>query len=80
MERRLIEEYEAFLDRCEREIADDRMDLAVALAALPDQIRGFGPIKERAVLNYARERRDLLERWSSATPRLSARAKQASAA
>ena len=80
MERRLIEEYEAFLDRCERELDDDHVDLAAALAALPDQIRGFGPIKDRAVLHYERERGDLLEGWSSAAREPAARTKRASAA
>ncbi|HEX7082105.1 MAG TPA: indolepyruvate ferredoxin oxidoreductase family protein [Gammaproteobacteria bacterium] len=66
MERRLIADYERFLDRVEAELDDERFDLAVALAKLPDGVRGFGPVKERAVERYERERRELLERWSTA--------------
>jgi len=45
-ERALIEQYEADLRLVSKELRADNLDTAVALATLPDMIRGFGPVKE----------------------------------
>jgi hypothetical protein len=37
--------------------------LAVALAALPETIRGYGPIKMKAIAAAGEERRHLLDLW-----------------
>src|SRR5690606_23403183 len=64
VERALIEEYERLL---EVEILPGldaaRLDLAVEIASLPQSIRGFGPVKERAIEATAARRGALLARW-----------------
>jgi indolepyruvate ferredoxin oxidoreductase len=49
MERRLIAEYEAVLDEIARSLRPETRDAAIALASLPEQIRGFGPVKAASV-------------------------------
>jgi indolepyruvate ferredoxin oxidoreductase len=49
MERRLIVEYETLLDELAAALSPDNHALAVELARLPEQIRGYGHIKERNV-------------------------------
>jgi indolepyruvate ferredoxin oxidoreductase len=44
-ERRLIEEYEAMLDEMIAGVSPENHALAVELAAIPEQIRGFGHVK-----------------------------------
>jgi len=63
MERRLIAEYESFLDELESLLDDGRYEVAVELAALAEQVRGFGPVKARAVEVYDAKRAELLERF-----------------
>ncbi len=67
MERRLIANYEAALDRLAGEITPARWDLAVRLATVPDQIRGFGHVKEAAVKTAAASEAKLWERWEAAS-------------
>jgi len=45
-ERALIEHYEADLRLVSKGLRADNLESAVAIAALPDMIRGFGPVKE----------------------------------
>ena len=47
VERQLIADYEALLGRILPELDHERLDVAVQLASLPEQIRGFGHVKER---------------------------------
>jgi indolepyruvate ferredoxin oxidoreductase len=48
-ERRLIEDYVALLDEIERTLKPENHQLAVQLARIPEQIRGFGHIKENNI-------------------------------
>ncbi len=59
MERALITEYEADMAGL-ADLRPDQMDAAVALAALPLDIRGFGPVKEANARNVAKRREELL--------------------
>ena len=59
MERGLITEFEQLLDEVLPELDASRLELGIALAALPQQIRGFGHVKLAAV-QAARLRRDEL--------------------
>ncbi|MBM7067669.1 indolepyruvate ferredoxin oxidoreductase family protein [Actibacterium sp. 188UL27-1] len=59
MERRLIREYEADMARLLTQVTPDRMEAAMALAALPLQIRGFGPVKEKAAETAALRKAEL---------------------
>jgi indolepyruvate ferredoxin oxidoreductase len=54
-ERRLIGDYEALIEEVLKGLDRARLADAVALAGLPDQIRGFGPVKAAAIA-AARER------------------------
>jgi indolepyruvate ferredoxin oxidoreductase len=54
MERELITQYESWLDEIVAGLTPERHALAVRIAALPDQIRGYGHVKLRSV-NLARE-------------------------
>ena len=67
-ERRLIGEYRAFLREIAAALTQDNHSLAVEIARLPAQIRGFGHIKERN-LGKARERQAaLLEAFRNPQP------------
>jgi indolepyruvate ferredoxin oxidoreductase len=58
-ERRLIAEYEALLDELMAGLTRESHATALELARLPDEIRGFGHVKE-AALERARERQEKL--------------------
>ncbi len=59
MERALIKQYEADLGAMGRP-SNDQLDAAVALAELPLQIRGFGPVKAANEAKAAKRREELL--------------------
>ena len=59
-ERALIERYEDLLDRLEQDLSAANYDVAVELAALPEMIRGFGPVKAQAVTKAAKREQKLL--------------------
>lgn len=64
-ERSVRDEYFATItDLCSR-LDHDSIDQATELARLPDMIRGFGPVKEQAIAEYARRRADLLSQSTS---------------
>jgi indolepyruvate ferredoxin oxidoreductase len=60
MERALIKQYEADMVEVLRDLTPDRMAPAIALAELPLQIRGFGPVKQANVNAAAKRREELL--------------------
>jgi indolepyruvate ferredoxin oxidoreductase len=66
-ERALIGQYEGDLRAAMAALRADNLDAAVALAELPDQIRGFGPVKE-ANRRKAEARRDELLARLQAVP------------
>jgi len=68
MERRLIADYEAFLDEIEKGLDAEHYDVALELASLADEVRGFGPVKAQAVRRYDAKRRELLERLRAPPP------------
>lgn len=59
MERALIAQYEADLAALP-ELRGDALDAAIALAELPMQINGFGPVKAENAMKAARRREELL--------------------
>jgi indolepyruvate ferredoxin oxidoreductase len=63
LERRLIRDYEDLMSRFELELDEPRFELALQLARLPEQIRGFGPIKFRATESARAEWAELLLAW-----------------
>ena len=70
MERQLIVDYEALLAELLEKLDAGNHALAVALASIPEKIRGFGPIKQRHLDAAKREEADLLERFRTGVPPL----------
>ncbi len=60
MERALIKEYQADMAEVLRILRADTRDAAIALATLPLDIRGFGPVKEANARKAAKRREELL--------------------
>ncbi len=52
------------LRRFETELTEANHAVAVEVAALPEQIRGFGPIRARHVSHYLARRAELLAQWN----------------
>ena len=69
MERRLIVEFEMVLEELARGLDGDNHALAVELAELPDQIRGYGHVKERNVQAAKAREAELLAAWRDPSPR-----------
>ncbi|MFN3674223.1 MAG: DUF6537 domain-containing protein, partial [Bosea sp. (in: a-proteobacteria)] len=61
-ERRLIGDYEELVEEMLAKLAPDNHALCVALAAIPEKIRGFGHVKERHLQAALAEQADLLAR------------------
>ena len=66
LERELLARYEPLLDRIAAELDDSRFDLALELARLPEQVRGYGPIKSAAAARARAAEQDLWEQWARA--------------
>ena len=60
-ERRLIIEYAALIEEILLGLDAGNHATAVELASLPEQIRGFGPVKERHVAHAKQREADLLD-------------------
>ena len=72
-ERQLIADYEALLETIIAELTPANHQTAVALAAIPEKIRGFGPVKQRHLAAAKAEEADLREQFrAGAAPFLKA--------
>ena len=67
-ERALINQYTADLRKVLAALTRDNLPTAVALAELPDQIRGFGPVKDANREKAMIVRAQLLEAWEQPAP------------
>jgi indolepyruvate ferredoxin oxidoreductase len=67
-ERRLITDYEADLEALLAALSPQTHALAVEIAALPDDIRGFGPVKQDAIGRMKQARAELLGRLHKSAP------------
>ncbi|MDX9998765.1 MAG: indolepyruvate ferredoxin oxidoreductase family protein [Phenylobacterium sp.] len=65
-ERALIGEFEQALDRLAAELTPERRAVALKLAALPQQIRGFGHVKAAAIEQAKAEEARLWAEWEAA--------------
>ncbi len=63
MERRLADDYIALVDEFCNTLDASSRAIALELARLPEQIRGFGHVKERSVLLAEQRRGELLQRY-----------------
>ena len=64
-ERALIREYEATVERVLDRLTPQNHALAVQIASIPDEIRGFGHIKARSSVPARKKRDELLARFES---------------
>jgi indolepyruvate ferredoxin oxidoreductase len=64
-ERALITRYRADLERLLAGLSAERLDLAVSIARLPEDIRGFGHVKARHLAAADAKRAELLARWDA---------------
>jgi indolepyruvate ferredoxin oxidoreductase len=62
-ERRLIREYETLVEQLLGALSPANHEVAVALAGLPEHIRGFGHVKQHHLAGVAVQREALLERF-----------------
>ena len=62
-ERQMVADYIALVDEFCKTLDEDRLDTALQLAKLPDEIRGFGHVKERNMSAVATKRAKLFERY-----------------
>ena len=66
-ERALIREYEDTVERLLARLTPQNHALAVQIAAIPEEIRGFGHIKARTLAPARKKRDELLARYESGT-------------
>lgn len=60
-ERKMLDEYEQYVDWIAQILTAERLPLCRSLAALPEQIRGFGHVKQRSYDKVSTRRRELLQ-------------------
>jgi indolepyruvate ferredoxin oxidoreductase len=63
MERRLRDEYLKRLDEIAQGLTLKNHPLAVEIASVTSEIRGFGHVKEKSVIEAERRLAGLMERW-----------------
>ena len=63
MERALIQEYRACIEELLRGLNADNLTLAVEIASIPEDIRGYGHVKERHLVSARAKWQALLQRW-----------------
>ncbi len=68
MERRLVDDYVTALEELITGLTARNHSLAVAIASIPEKIRGFGPVKERHLTAAKAEEAELLRRWRTGSP------------
>lgn len=66
MERQLIADYLALIDEFCATLHADNLPVAIELARLPEQIRGYGHVKERSFVAAASRQAELLGRYRAA--------------
>jgi indolepyruvate ferredoxin oxidoreductase len=69
-ERKLIADYEAMLDEVLAKLTPDNHHIAVALAAIPEKIRGFGHVKQQHLTAAKADEAALLEQFRAGAPAL----------
>jgi indolepyruvate ferredoxin oxidoreductase len=62
-ERQLVRDYETLLDELAAKLTPDNHPVAVGLAAIPEKIRGFGPVKMRHLKAAKADEAALLEQF-----------------
>jgi indolepyruvate ferredoxin oxidoreductase len=70
MERRLVADYARTIERLLPALTAENAALAVEIASVPEQIRGFGHVKHAHLQPALRRQAELLARWSAPQPAL----------
>jgi indolepyruvate ferredoxin oxidoreductase len=73
-ERALIAEYEQTVEKLLSALTRDNVALAVEIASLPEQIRGYGHVKAKNIAVASKKRDELFAQWSNAATPPAARA------
>ncbi len=68
MERRLRDEYLELLEKLSAGLTPENHALAVEIASIPDEIRGYGHVKERAVEAAEKKLAALMSKWNAPSP------------
>ncbi len=63
MERHLVEEYETLITNLASRLTPDNHRFALALARIPDEIRGFGPVKAKSIVKAEEVKANLLKQF-----------------
>ena len=63
MERALIQEYRDCVEELLRGLNAQNLALAVEIASIPEDIRGYGHVKERHLVIARAKWQQLLQRW-----------------
>lgn len=66
-ERQLIADYERMIDHLLAHLRGDNRDLAVAIASIPEEIRGYGPVKHRHLVAAREKQAELLAQFDQPT-------------
>jgi indolepyruvate ferredoxin oxidoreductase len=64
-ERQLVVDYEATVDMLLQKLDPGSLEKAVALASIPETIRGYGPIKHRSILQARQKHAELLAAFTA---------------
>ena len=67
MERRMIGEYKAAIEKLLPSLSKENYDLAVELASLPEHIRGYGHVKLKNIEAAKKREAELLEKINAPT-------------
>jgi indolepyruvate ferredoxin oxidoreductase len=65
LERQMLARYERLVERLIAEVDERRFEVALELARLPADVRGYGPIKRAAAERAAQRQARLLEAWEA---------------
>jgi len=68
LERQLITDYEQMIEGLLSELSPDNLEIAVELAQLPEQIRGYAHVKERNIVAVRKQQQALLEKYQNPPP------------
>jgi indolepyruvate ferredoxin oxidoreductase len=68
MERRLRDEYLARLEKLAQGLTADNHALAMEIASIPDEIRGYGHVKDKAVEKAEKKLAGLMAKWNAPAP------------
>ena len=67
LDRRLLADYELDVELLVRDLRRQNQAIAVRIASLPETIRGYGHVREKAAETALRQRSELMQEWQKAS-------------